>query len=117
MNVGLWLGAASTLALAGRRRRARELAELLPDCVGLFRRLATDPRVPRRAKLVLVLLAAYLASPLDLIPDFVPVVGLADDAILAALAAAYLVRSAGRDVVEAHWSGSDAGLRVVLALA
>jgi uncharacterized membrane protein YkvA (DUF1232 family) len=72
--------------------------------------------VPRRAKIGLVLLVAYLASPIDLIPDFVPVAGLLDDAALAALAAVYVVRKAGRVPIEEHWPGSEAGLRVVLGL-
>lgn len=78
---------------------ARELALLVPDAVVLFRRLLRDPRVPRRAKLALALLVPYLASPIDLIPDFVPVLGYLDDAALAALALRYVVRSAGPEVV------------------
>jgi uncharacterized membrane protein YkvA (DUF1232 family) len=72
--------------------------------------------VPRRAKFILVGLVGYLAMPFDVIPDFIPVVGQLDDALLVAATVAYLVRLAGRDVVEELWPGSDRGLRVVLAL-
>jgi uncharacterized membrane protein YkvA (DUF1232 family) len=117
INVALWLAVVAVLFAAGRKTEAREVAQFLPDCIRLFRRLGSDPRVPRRAKIGLVVLVAYLVSPIDLIPDFIPVAGLFDDAVLAALAAGYLVRTAGRTVIEEQWPGSEAGLRVVLALA
>jgi uncharacterized membrane protein YkvA (DUF1232 family) len=99
------------------RSRLRELAAFVPDCAVLFRRLLADPRVPRRAKGALWLVLPYLAMPFDLIPDFVPVLGQLDDALVAAAAIGYVVRAAGREVVEELWPGSEAGLRVVLALA
>jgi uncharacterized membrane protein YkvA (DUF1232 family) len=83
----------------------------------LCKRLLRDERVPRRAKLALALLIAYLAMPFDLVPDFIPVAGQLDDAILTALAITYVVRSAGRHVVEDLWPGSERGLQVVLTLA
>ena len=82
-----------------------------------MKRLLRDPRVPRRAKVALWLLVPYLASPIDLIPDFIPVLGQLDDAVLVAAALAYVVRVAGRDVVKEMWPGSERGLRVVLSLA
>ena len=102
------------LLAGGRRRHAIEVARFVPDCAVLFRRLLGDARVPRRAKLALWLTVPYLASPIDLIPDFVPVVGHLDDALLAGAAVRYAARSAGRDVVTELWPGSDGGLRVVL---
>jgi uncharacterized membrane protein YkvA (DUF1232 family) len=72
--------------------------------------------VPRSAKLPLYLLLPYLASPIDLIPDFIPVLGQLDDAVLVALALRRVVRAAGRDVVADLWPGSEGGLRAVLAL-
>jgi uncharacterized membrane protein YkvA (DUF1232 family) len=101
----------------GLRRRAKQLARFVPDCAVLFRRLLGDPRVPRRAKVALALVVPYLAMPFDLIPDFIPVVGQLDDALLVAAALGYVVRVAGRDVVEELWPGTEAGLRAVLALA
>ena len=71
--------------------------------------------MPRRAKLALALLVPYLASPIDLIPDFLPGIGQLDDAVLVAVALRYVVRRAGRDVVTELWPGSPAGLGIVLA--
>jgi uncharacterized membrane protein YkvA (DUF1232 family) len=104
----------------GRRptkRRLRELAAFFPDCIVLTRRLLGDPRVPRRAKAALALLLPYLASPIDFIPDFIPIVGQLDDVLLVALALRYVLKLAGPQVVEDHWPGSPGGLAVVLQLA
>ena len=89
----------------------------VPDCALLFRRLLGDARVPRRAKVALALLLASLVSPLDLAPDFIPLVGQLDDAVLVAIAVAYVVRLGGEDVVAELWPGSERGLAVVMALA
>ena len=102
--------------MVGRRDDARDVAAFIPDCATLFRRLLADGRVPRRAKVVVALLLLYLVTPFDLVPDFVPVVGQLDDAILVAAVLAYVARSAGRELVEELWPGSERGLRVVLAL-
>ena len=96
---------------------ARAIAVFLPDCAVLLKRLLADERVPRRAKVPLVLLIRYLASPIDLIPDFIPVLGQLDDAVLVALVLRRVVRVTGRDVVEELWPGSERGLRTVLSLA
>jgi uncharacterized membrane protein YkvA (DUF1232 family) len=96
--------------------RPEELLRFLPDCVVLFKRLLGDPRVPRRAKVALGLTLPYLAMPIDLIPDFIPVLGQLDDALLVATALRYVVRRAGRDVVAELWPGTDYGLKVVLAV-
>jgi uncharacterized membrane protein YkvA (DUF1232 family) len=103
--------------LFGRRGDAREVARFIPDCVVLFKRLLGDPRVPRRAKVAVALLIPYLALPFDLVPDFIPVAGQLDDAILVAATIAYVVLRTGREVIEELWPGSDRGLRVILALA
>jgi uncharacterized membrane protein YkvA (DUF1232 family) len=89
----------------------------VPDCAVLFKRLLRDPRVPRRAKAALAVAVPYLASPIDLIPDFIPVLGQLDDALLVIGVLGYAARCAGRDVVAELWPGSEAGLRVVLKLA
>jgi uncharacterized membrane protein YkvA (DUF1232 family) len=83
----------------------------------LLKRLLRDPRVPRGAKVVLALVIPYLASPIDLIPDFIPVLGQLDDAFVVAFALRHVTRRAGPDVVSELWPGSERGLRVVLALA
>jgi uncharacterized membrane protein YkvA (DUF1232 family) len=89
----------------------------VPDCAVLFKRLLRDPRVPRRAKATLALVIPYLAMPFDLIPDFIPVLGQLDDALLVAAVFAYVARTAGREVIEELWPGSERGLAIVLALA
>ncbi len=88
----LYTGFVAGLIIAGRRGDAAALARFIPDCVVLFRRLVTDPRVPRRRKLLLLALVAYLVMPLDLVPDFIPVAGQLDDAILVALVLRIVLR-------------------------
>jgi uncharacterized membrane protein YkvA (DUF1232 family) len=105
------------LVVAGKRSQARALAGFVPDCVVLVKRLLADPRVPRRRKLALVLLVAYLAMPFDLVPDFIPVAGQLDDAIVLALALRLIVRGADRAMLREHWPGPDESLRAVLRLA
>jgi uncharacterized membrane protein YkvA (DUF1232 family) len=100
-----------------RWARTRAVAGFVPDCAILFARIARDPAVPRRRRLALVVLAAYLASPIDLVPDFIPVAGQADDALLVALALRWLVRGAGPQLLERHWPGPPRSLAVLLRLA
>lgn len=102
------------LLIAGRRSQARAVAGFVPDCLVLVRRLMSDPRVPRRHKLALALLIAYLVMPIDLVPDFIPIAGQLDDAILVALV---LRRIARRDLVAEHWSGPRESLALVLRMA
>src|SRR5512133_2494638 len=87
-----------------------EALRLLPDLLRLLRRLASDRSVPRAARARLWLLLGYLAIPIDLVPDFVPVVGYADDAIIVSLVLRSVVRRAGSPVVRRHWPGTDRGL-------
>jgi uncharacterized membrane protein YkvA (DUF1232 family) len=121
MGVGalLPLYAALVLALviAGRRGSARALAGFIPDCIVLCGRLLGDPRVPRRKKALLVALAGYLAFPFDLVPDFIPVAGQLDDAVIVALVLRSLLRGGGEPIVRKHWPGPDASLALVLRLA
>ena len=87
------------------------------DCAVLFKRLAADPRVPRRQKAALVALGAYLAMPFDLVPDFIPVAGQLDDAILVALVLRRVTRAGGSRLVSEHWPGPSSSLALVLRLA
>lgn len=87
------------------RDLARDLAFLLPNLLKLLGRLLRDPRVPRRSKLLVGALLGYLISPVDLIPDAIPVVGLVDDVLLAVYAVHHLIERAGEDVVLEHWDG------------
>jgi uncharacterized membrane protein YkvA (DUF1232 family) len=105
------------LVVIGRGAEARALARFVPDCIVLFRRLLSDSRVPRGRKLLLLALVGYLAMPLDLIPDFIPVAGQLDDAILVALVLRTVLRGAGDDLVREHWPGPEASLDAVLRLA
>jgi uncharacterized membrane protein YkvA (DUF1232 family) len=89
----------------------------VPDCVVLFKRLLRDPRVPRRAKAALALVVPYLVMPFDLVPDFIPVLGQLDDALLIVAVFRYVARSAGREIIEELWPGSERGLQMVLRLA
>jgi len=91
----------------------RDALRLLPDLIRLLRRLAADPNVPRGVRVRAFLLLAYLLSPIDLIPDFVPVLGYADDIIIVAIALRSVTRRAGQDAVERHWPGTPQGLQVI----
>jgi uncharacterized membrane protein YkvA (DUF1232 family) len=105
------------LLIAGRRSDAAALARFIPDCVVLFRRLLGDPRVPRWRKLLLVALIGYLAMPFDLVPDFIPVAGQLDDAILVALVLRIVLGGSARALATEHWPGPEQSLRLVLHLA
>ena len=105
------------LIVSGRKLAAKELATLLPNLIRLFKDLAKDPRVPRRAKVVLGVAAIWLLSPIDLLPEFLPVLGPLDDAVVAALALRYLIRRAGQEVVREHWRGDPATLDTILRAA
>lgn len=105
------------LLVAGRRADARAWAGFIPDCVVLFSRLARDPRVPLPSKVLLGALIGYLALPFDLVPDFIPVIGVLDDAIVVALALRVVLRASGPELVRVHWPGPDASLGTVLRLA
>jgi uncharacterized membrane protein YkvA (DUF1232 family) len=113
-TAAVYLAFVGVLLILGRRSDARALAGFIPDCLVLLKRLLADPRVPRRHKLILVLLVGYLAMPIDLVPDFIPVVGQLDDAIVAGLALRAVLRGSGPDLVREHWPGPEASLRVVL---
>jgi uncharacterized membrane protein YkvA (DUF1232 family) len=105
------------LTLAGRDNEARVLARFIPDCLVLFRRLLADDRVPRSRKLALIFLLGYLALPIDLVPDFIPVAGQLDDAILVALVLRFVLRGGGPALVDEHWPGSPEGARLMNRLA
>jgi uncharacterized membrane protein YkvA (DUF1232 family) len=86
-------------------RSLREAARLLPDTLRLLRRLATDTDIARRVRWVVWVLVVYLALPIDLVPDFIPVVGYADDLILVALVLRHVLRRSGTDKLREHWPG------------
>jgi uncharacterized membrane protein YkvA (DUF1232 family) len=107
------------VALLVARPKGNLLGEgvrLLPDLLRLLHRLAADSTVPRGARVRLALLLAYLAIPFDLVPDFVPVLGYADDAIIVSLVLRSVVRRAGSPAVRRHWPGTDDGLAALARL-
>lgn len=105
----LYGGLVLALLLFGRRSDARALAGFIPDCLILFKRLLADGRVSPTRKLALAAVVAYLAMPLDLVPDFVPVAGQLDDAIIVALALGLVLRGAGSTLLDEHWPGPPQG--------
>lgn len=92
---------------------ARQGMRVLPDTVRLVRRLATDRKLGAGIRLRLWLLLAYLLSPIDLVPDFLPVIGFADDVIILAFVLRGVVRRAGVTAVREHWPGTPEGLQVL----
>jgi uncharacterized membrane protein YkvA (DUF1232 family) len=104
LMVGTWV----LLVLLARRLPPgllRDLASFVPDCVTTVRRLRRDPRVPRRAKVVVALAGLWLLSPIDLLPEFLPVIGPLDDVVVVALALRYAARQVPREVLVAAWPG------------
>jgi uncharacterized membrane protein YkvA (DUF1232 family) len=109
IGVGLMMASWALLLVLARRLPPgplRELARFLPDCVTTVRRLRRDPRVPRRAKVAVVLAGVWLASPIDLLPEFLPVIGPLDDVVVVALALRYAGRQVPREVLLDAWPGN-----------
>lgn len=117
LGAGVYLLFVGLLLARGRRSDARALAGFIPDCIVFLRRLLQDDRVSRRRKLLLVGLVGYLAMPFDLVPDFIPVAGQLDDAILVAMALRIVLRGAGPAMVREHWPGPVGSLSLMLRLA
>lgn len=114
----VWLGVVAALwRVAPDQPRLRDLMRLLPDTIGMLRRLAGDRTLSFDVRLRLWLLLAYLAMPVDLVPDFIPVVGYADDAIIVAFVLRSVVRRAGVEALQRHWRGTPEGLAAVRRLA
>jgi len=108
IGIGLLLVSWGLMIVLARRLPpgiARDLAAFIPDCVTTVRRLRKDPRVPRRAKIAIVFAGLWVASPIDLIPEFLPVIGPLDDIIVVALAFRYAARQVPREVLLAAWPG------------
>jgi uncharacterized membrane protein YkvA (DUF1232 family) len=108
VGLGVLVVSYGLLTVAARRLPpglARDLAAFLPDCVTMLRRLRRDPRVPRRAKVALAVAALWVLSPIDLIPEFLPVIGPLDDVIVVAVTLRYAARQVPSDVVLEAWPG------------
>jgi uncharacterized membrane protein YkvA (DUF1232 family) len=117
----LWLALVVALFLLGRHyedpTRMRDVLRLIPDIVRLLHRLARDPTLPRGVRIRLGALLVYLALPIDLIPDFIPVIGYADDVVIVALALRSVAKASGGAVIDRHWPGTPQGLLAVKQLA
>lgn len=112
-----WLALVVALVLVRPRGGLlREALRLLPDTLRLIKRLAGDGTLPRDVRIRLALLLAYLALPIDLIPDFIPVLGYADDAIIVTWVLRGVVRRAGIRAVRKHWPGTDDGFEALVRL-
>ena len=113
----LWAVLVVVLLVLARREgdptRLRDALRLLPDVLRLVRRLAADPALPRSVRWRLSALLVYLALPIDLVPDVLPVIGYADDVVILALVLRAVVRAAGPDALARHWPGTPEGLAVV----
>ncbi len=95
----------------------KDALRLLPDLLRLIRRLAADRTVAVGVRVRLVLLLAYLLMPIDLVPDFIPVIGYADDAVIVALVLRSVLKHAGEEALQRHWPGSPAGLDIIFRAA
>jgi uncharacterized membrane protein YkvA (DUF1232 family) len=112
-----WVALLVVLAIARPRSGLlREALRILPDVLRLIRRLAADATLPRAARVRLALLLAYLAVPIDLVPDFIPVLGYADDAVIVTMVLRSVVRRAGLAAVRRHWPGTDDGFAALTRL-
>jgi uncharacterized membrane protein YkvA (DUF1232 family) len=112
-----WIALLIVLLIAKPEKgQLKEALRLLPDLLRLLRRLAADRTLPRGVRIRLALLLAYLAMPFDLIPDFIPVLGYADDAIIVIAVLRSTVRRAGLDAVRQRWPGTDDGFAALSRL-
>jgi uncharacterized membrane protein YkvA (DUF1232 family) len=108
LALGMMVGGWGLLVLLARRLPPgllRDLASVVPDCVTTIRRLRGDPQVPRRAKVAVALAGLWLLSPIDLLPEFLPVIGPLDDVLVVALALRYAARQVPREVLATAWPG------------
>jgi uncharacterized membrane protein YkvA (DUF1232 family) len=112
----IWLLAILFLVAVGRRSQARALVTLIPNLILLFRGLLADPRVPRRSKGWIWFALVWFISPIDLIPEFIPVAGPLDDAIVAALVLRHVLRRTDPAVLADHWRGEPSTLEMIVGM-
>ena len=114
--LAVWAILVAALLISGRKWTVIAAAKVLPDLVRLLRGLALDPRVPRGSKWLLGFAALWVISPIDLIPEFIPIAGPLDDIVVVALVLRHVLKSAGRAVAVEHWTGDPAILERILKL-
>jgi uncharacterized membrane protein YkvA (DUF1232 family) len=108
------------IAIIRARRRGEKLAELarlIPDLARLLIRLWRDKTIPRRVRARILIAIAYNVQPINLIPDFVPVIGLADNLVITLWVLRSTVRHAGQEAIITHWPGTPEGLATIFRLA
>jgi uncharacterized membrane protein YkvA (DUF1232 family) len=116
--VATWLAVVvALLVVRPRGSLLKESLRLLPDLLRLLRDLAADRSQPRGVRVRLGLLVGYLALPFDLVPDFLPVIGYADDAVVVVWTLRSVVRRVGLDELRRHWRGSDDGFEALRRVA
>ena len=116
--VASWLALIVALVLIRPKGNLlRESLRILPDLIRLLKNLTTDPTLPRGVRVRLGLLMAYLALPIDLIPDFIPVLGFADDAIVVVAVLRSVVRRVGLEPLRGQWTGTPDGFAALCRLA
>ena len=115
--VTIWVVAIAALWFFGRKIAAKQLARAIPDLVALCRGLMSDPRVPSGSKLLIGVALVWVLSPIDLVPEFIPLLGPLDDVIVVGLVLRHLIKRAGVEVVQEHWRGDPRVLRTALRLA
>ena len=115
--VAVWVVAIGGLWFFGRKIAAKQLARAIPDLVALCRGLVSDPRVPLGSKLLVGGALVWVPSPIDLVPEFIPLLGPLDDVIVVGLVLRHLIKRAGVEVVQEHWRGDPRVLRTALRLA
>jgi uncharacterized membrane protein YkvA (DUF1232 family) len=113
--LGLYALIVAVLVVAARRETVRAVAGFVPDCLVLFSRLLRDRRLPRRKRLLVAALVPYLALPFDLVPDFVPVAGQLDDAVIVAFVLRRVARG-NPELLRELWPGPDSSLKLLLRL-
>ncbi len=106
LAAAIWLAKPDDLTLG-------DMIRLLPDLLRLLKRVATDGAVPRMVRVELMLVLGYIFSPIQLIPDFVPVIGFLDDAVLVAIMLRVVVRTADPQMLQKHWPGAPEGLQAL----
>lgn len=113
-----WLALAATLlVIRPRGSLLRQSLRILPDLLRLLKNLTTDTTLPRGVRIRLALVIVYLALPIDLVPDFIPVLGYADDAIIAVAVLRSVVRKVGLEPLRGHWPGTPEGFAALCHLA
>lgn len=113
----VWVVAIAALWFFGRKVAAKQLARAIPDLVALCRGLVSDPRVPLGSKLLVGGALVWVLSPIDLVPEFIPLLGPLDDVIVVGLVLRHLIKRAGVEVVQEHWRGDPLVLRTALRVA